>query len=99
MDAAEQWEPDDARVSRPVLRERGDATAPRHSPRAQDLRREALVVAGGGSDRHGARRPRATPTRQASGQAAAAQAAEEADATAARDDHRQAGQLWRGQTP
>jgi putative transposase len=33
MGAAEQWEPDDARLSRPVLRERGDATAPRHSPR------------------------------------------------------------------
>ena len=33
MEAAEQWEPDDARVSRPVLRERGAATAPRHSPR------------------------------------------------------------------
>jgi len=31
MEAAEQWEPDDARVSRPVLRERGAATAPRHS--------------------------------------------------------------------
>ena len=29
---------------------------------------------------------------------AAAQAAEEADATATRHDHRQAGQLWRGQT-
>ena len=27
MEAAEQWEPDDARVSRPVLGERGDATA------------------------------------------------------------------------
>ena len=33
MEAAEQWEPDDARVSRPVLRERGAASAPRHSPR------------------------------------------------------------------
>jgi transposase-like protein len=29
MDAAEQWEPDDARVSRPVLRERGGARATR----------------------------------------------------------------------
>src|ERR1700733_6576382 len=29
--AAGQWEPDDARVSRPVLRERGAVTAPRHS--------------------------------------------------------------------
>ena len=32
MDTAEQWEPDDARVSRPVLRERGDET-----PRATRL--------------------------------------------------------------
>ena len=30
--AAEQWEPDDARVSRPVLRERGGEIPPRHSP-------------------------------------------------------------------
>jgi hypothetical protein len=35
MDAAEQWEPDDARVSLPVLRERGAAIAPRHSPGVQ----------------------------------------------------------------
>ncbi len=33
MDAAEQWEPDEARVSRPVLRERGGEIPPRHSPR------------------------------------------------------------------
>ena len=32
MGVAEQWEPDDARVSRPVLRERGGASPPRHSP-------------------------------------------------------------------
>src|ERR1700751_5954195 len=32
-DAAEQWEPDEARVSRPFLRERGGETPPRHSPR------------------------------------------------------------------
>ena len=38
MEAAEQWEPDDTRVSRPVLRERGDATAPRHSPGGADRR-------------------------------------------------------------
>ena len=31
MDAAEQWEPDDARASRPVLRERGGEIPPRHS--------------------------------------------------------------------
>jgi len=34
MGAAEQWEPDDTRVSRPVLRERGGAIPPRHSPDA-----------------------------------------------------------------
>src|SRR5499427_8161202 len=45
MDAAEQWEPDDARVSRPVLRERGDATAPRHSPGGADRRRADVSVA------------------------------------------------------
>ena len=32
MEKAEQWEPDDARVSRPVLRERGGEIPPRHSP-------------------------------------------------------------------
>src|SRR6185437_13232695 len=44
MDAAEQWEPDDARVSRPVLRERGGETPPRHSPvwRAVDHEGEVL---------------------------------------------------------
>jgi DDE domain len=36
MDAAEQWEPDDARVSRPVLRERGGETPPRHSPLSEN---------------------------------------------------------------
>src|SRR5215472_13238894 len=55
--------------------------------RAQDLRCEALVVASGGPERHCARGPSATPTRQASGQAATAQAAEEADAGTACDDH------------
>ena len=34
MDAAEQWEPDDARVSRPVLREPGGEIPPDYSPRA-----------------------------------------------------------------
>src|SRR5215467_8973709 len=43
-----------------------------------------------------AQRPGATPPQQASGQAAAAQAAEEADAGASCDDHRQACQLRRG---
>jgi hypothetical protein len=43
MEAAEQWEPDDARVSRPVLRERGAATAPRHSPFYPDRGRAAMV--------------------------------------------------------
>jgi len=38
------------------------------------------------------------PSQQASGQAAIAQFAEEADAAASGYDHRQAGQLWRGQT-
>jgi hypothetical protein len=32
MDAAEQWEPDEARASRPVLRARGGEIPPRDSP-------------------------------------------------------------------
>ena len=32
MVAAEQWEPDEARVSRPVLREAGGETPPAYSP-------------------------------------------------------------------
>ena len=32
MEVAGQWEPDDTRVSRPVLRERGGEIPPRHSP-------------------------------------------------------------------
>src|SRR6202140_1976920 len=40
-DAAEQWEPDEARVSRPVLRERGGETPPRHSPEC--LRSDAAL--------------------------------------------------------
>jgi hypothetical protein len=34
MDAAEQWEPDEARASRPVLRARGGEIPPRDSPHA-----------------------------------------------------------------
>src|SRR5208337_2502534 len=45
MDTAEQWEPDDARVSRPVLRERGGETPPRHSPRHHHQRQETLALA------------------------------------------------------
>src|SRR5450759_60624 len=33
MDAAEQWEPDEVRASRPVLQARGGETPPRDSPR------------------------------------------------------------------
>ena len=36
MDAAEQWEPDEARASRPVLRARGGEIPPRDSPRQAD---------------------------------------------------------------
>ena len=42
MVAAEQWEPDEARASRPVLRARGGETPPRDSPqylRSQSPRR------------------------------------------------------------
>ena len=46
MDTAEQWEPDDARVSRPLLRERGGETPPRHSPGRCYQRQKILVVAG-----------------------------------------------------
>ena len=45
MEAAEQWEPDDTRVSRPVLRERGDEIPPRHSPLSQDRWPHGLSVA------------------------------------------------------
>src|SRR5438067_5266782 len=65
--------------------------------RAQDRRGEALVVASRRPDRRRARRFGPTPTRQAGCQASTAQAVEEADAAAARHDHRQAGQLWRGE--
>ena len=53
--------------------------------RAQDRRCEALVMARRGPDRDRARCFGSTPPRQASGQAAVAQAAEEADATALRN--------------
>ncbi len=45
MDTAEQWEPDDARVSRPVLRERGGETPPRHSP-VREGQRQASAICG-----------------------------------------------------
>ena len=45
MAAAEQWEPDDTRVSRPVLRERGGEIPPRHKPRHFDQWQEALALA------------------------------------------------------
>src|SRR3954470_19884019 len=58
MAAAEQWEPDDARVSFPVLRERGGAIPPRHPPRvglsAWGGWKEAL---GGAQRQAGALRP------------------------------------------
>src|SRR6516164_6059650 len=60
------------------------------SGRTQNCRGEALVVASRGPDRRCARRFGPTPTRQASCQAAAPEAAEEADAAAPRHDHRQA---------
>jgi hypothetical protein len=45
MEAAEQWEPDDTRVSRPVLRELGGAIPPRHSPLREDQRQAPLSLA------------------------------------------------------
>ena len=45
MDTAEQWEPDDARVSRPVLRERGGEIPPRHSPGHSYPRAQILALA------------------------------------------------------
>ena len=45
MDAAEQWEPDDTRVSRPVLRERGGEIPPRHSPLSENRRPNGLPLA------------------------------------------------------
>ena len=55
MDAAEQWEPDDARVSRPVLRERGGETPPRHSPLSENRRPHGLSVARRRRRRRGSR--------------------------------------------
>ena len=57
---------------------------------------KTLALASRGPDRCRARRPGPTPTRQASRQAPATEAAEEADAAAPCHDHRQACQLWRG---
>src|SRR3984893_18433785 len=89
---------------RPAVRQPDPSPAPAHRRqmasrrgRAQDRRCEALVMARGGPDRDRARCFGSTPPRQASGQAAVAQTAEEADATATRHDHRQACQLRRGQ--
>ena len=45
MEAAEQWEPDDTRVSRPVLRERGGEIPPRHSPLSENRRPNGLPLA------------------------------------------------------
>jgi hypothetical protein len=45
MEAAEQWEPDDTRVSRLVLRERGGEIPPHHSSRRLDRRRATLALA------------------------------------------------------
>ena len=64
MDAAEQWEPDDARVSRPVLRERGGETPPRHSPGSSDRRQAILALASGRRRRRGSRSAGAAATRQ-----------------------------------
>ena len=55
MGAAEQWEPDDARVSRPVLRERGGEIPPRHSPVSENRWRAWYTVA---RSRRGGRSPR-----------------------------------------
>src|SRR5450755_2260535 len=53
--AAEQWEPDDARVSRPVLRERGGEIPPRHSPLSENRRPNGLPLAGRRCRRRGPR--------------------------------------------
>jgi hypothetical protein len=63
---------------------------------AQNRRREALVVASRGSDRHCSRRSCSEPSRQTSHQAAAPEAAETPDAAASGHDHRQVRQLWGG---
>ena len=55
MEAAEQWEPDDTRVSRPVLRERGGEIPPRHSPLSENRWPYALSLAGRRRRRRGPR--------------------------------------------
>ena len=95
MDAAGQWEPDDARVSRPVLRERGGEIPPRHSPRGLDRRRDALAVARRRSEWLRSRRPGAASKRHARGAAAPEEALEIRRHASARDDHGPAPFVWR----
>src|ERR1700751_4777333 len=67
MDTAEQWEPDDARVSRTVLRERGGETPPRHSPGGLALGKANVLVARCRWRRRGSRHSRSAPARQGCG--------------------------------
>jgi hypothetical protein len=75
MEAAEQWEPDDTRVSRPVLRARGGEIPPRHSPGDLNRGPEKVFVARRRRRRRGSRAPGSVPTRPGRGIAAAPQAA------------------------
>src|SRR5208337_2944967 len=74
---AEQWEPDDARVSRPVLRERGGEIPPRHSPLSENRRPYGLSLAGGRRRRRGPRCAGPVQAKQARRAETDAQALEE----------------------
>src|SRR4051812_31264671 len=54
MAAAEQWEPYDARVSCTVLRERGGAIPPRHSPPDDGHRQDPEICHAAEDDRRSA---------------------------------------------
>ena len=85
---------------RPELRQPSASAALRRRQMApgrgchQNCWQETLGVARGGPGGHRARHPGAEPARQMGRQTAPAQAAEAALPGAARDDHRQACQLW-----
>ena len=95
MDTVEQWEPDDARVSRPILRERGGEIPLRHSG-DRHRRTEALALASGRPGRIRSRRNRSGAPQYKGCQAITGQVAEEARPRAEADRHRQAALIWSG---
>ena len=88
------------RETRPAIHQRDRpqaAKATRGRGRDHHLRQEALLVAGCRIGQLRARHPGVEPARSARRQAPLAQAHEEASVTASRHDHRQAGELCRGE--